>query len=621
MKKTYIIILTILGLFITVTGASFAFFLISNDNESFDTTVTAAMIANIDFVHGPDLVIPPEGIYPGWAGIQEFTIATPDGLTEGKGAFEIILEATVPSEFAGDLTIEVYKTTTLTDTITITPLDLEDYTTQTTLKPINDEVTSNQINITSDTIKAESINILDSTVSLDQQSFDLATWEDTKYFVVYRYINSNYVNNGTMNMTISSTITVNSINEIETKYTDTILAGSDPQINDRMIPVDISTDGVVTIADTTEEWYNYTNSEWANAVLVTNDFLIRTPGTTIPMEKINQMYVWIPRYEYTKSSIESSSDAIDIKFVPKSTTNTDIESQDTIVHPAFTFGDDEVSGIWVAKFEMGADYSIKPNQNSRNNYGIGSDFTNILLLSNGLAFHASSDFHLMKNTEWGAVAYLSQSKYGICNDNGTCTEDNTTTGTPLKVANNNYYEETSKNITTGCGGGDTSQIGVCPAENRWETANGIKASTTHNITGIYDMAGGRQEYVMGVMKSSDNTTIDWSPNKTYGSGFQVYPIPTDTKYYDLYDYGTTDRDTSAYSRGLYGDATIELNPSSGTTWNEDRGTMINNISAFFLRGGQASSDSSGGIWGFYSNFGSGYNDRTVRPVISIIANY
>ena len=51
------------------------------------------------------------------------------------------------------------------------------------------------------------------------------------------------------------------------------------------------------------KWYDYDNKMWANAVTVTSanrdTYLNAEAGTTIPMDDINTMWVWIPRYTYT----------------------------------------------------------------------------------------------------------------------------------------------------------------------------------------------------------------------------------------------------------------------------------------------------------------------------------
>ncbi len=410
-------------------------------------------------------------------------------------------------------------------------------------------------------------------------------------------------------------------------YSDTVLAGSDPVLDSKMIPVNISDTGVVTVADIYEEWYNYTNSEWANAVIVDPSFVTLDPGTTIPMESIEQMYVWIPRYEYKKSSIVNSDESIEINFVSRNVVNTNIEN-DVIVHPAFTFGDIEQSGLWVGKFELGwrdgfidnpslpynngvdTTYLIKPNINSAHTTEVSTMYYNIHDSKTLYSLDTRTDVHMMKNTDWGAVAYLSQSQYGICEDDITCS---------VKIENNNYYNSSTFDIVTGCGGNDTAQsvslsgINICPAENTWETTNGIKASTTQNITGIYDMAGGREEYVMGNMQ--------YNGGKFYSSasGFLIAP---DTKYYNSYLNGSSFLD---YSRGLYGDATIELNPGGDSTsnnyvmenWNNDYALFSYSEYAWIARGGLSSYGDKAGIWVFRREYGNAHPIYTSRIVLTV----
>ena len=51
-------------------------------------------------------------------------------------------------------------------------------------------------------------------------------------------------------------------------YEDKILNGAVPVLKDELVPVNISSDGTVTKANISKEWYNYTNKEWANAVIL-----------------------------------------------------------------------------------------------------------------------------------------------------------------------------------------------------------------------------------------------------------------------------------------------------------------------------------------------------------------
>ena len=94
---------------------------------------------------------------------------------------------------------------------------------------------------------------------------------------------------------------------------------------------------------------------------------------------------------------------------------------------------------------------------------------------------------MMKNSEWNAVAILSQSIYGRCPSDSTCPE--------VSINNSSSY------ITGSSGGSSTaSSSNTVYAYN---TSEGQTASTTMNVTGVYDMNGGAAEYVMGVLLDSD----------------------------------------------------------------------------------------------------------------------
>lgn len=136
----------------------------------------------------------------------------------------------------------------------------------------------------------------------------------------------------------------------------------------------------------------------------------------------------------------------------------------------------------------------------------------------------------MKNTEWGAVAYLSHSRFGI----------------DKEININNYYNSTSKECKTGYSAKLTTGQGTYKGEygaggnynSAYNTTIGYLASTTGNISGIYDMAGGVHEYMA-----------------SYRGGAS---IPTaDAKYFDEY-IGTSLEKT--YNYRILGDATGEMGP-------------------------------------------------------------
>ncbi len=499
-----------------------------------------------------------------------FPMIDSDGLMQEP--FTFTLENTCDLNAAYKINLEVLSTTTLSHSLIKGVIDNNVPSVMTDL----DVMTATISNATSYNLDIDYLKPGES------KTHNLKVWVDET---------GTLANSQNKNIRAKIVISAEPIDEIP-KYTDSVLAGSDPVLDSKMIPVNITDTGVVTVADTINPWYNYTNSEWANAVIVDPGFTTLDPGTTIPMESIEQMYVWIPRYQYDPYSIESAAHAIDITFVDKT----------KVAHPAFTFGVAELSGMWVGKFEQGEDNTIKPNQNSMHDMNVSTLYDNINNAMSTYSLDSATDVHMMKNTEWGAVAYLSQSKYGVCNNDGTCS---------TKVENNNYYNNTTAyDIVTGCGGNDTSiannttGIEICPVENRWETTKGIKASTTHNITGVYDVAGGRWEYVMGNMKT--NSGVFYSSN----AGFISVP---NSKYYDSYTYRSSN---TVYTSELYGDATVELNPSSSlmSNWNGDFAYFVYMNNPWFMRGGLSSVGSGAGIWIFGSTSGAVASYISARAV-------
>ncbi len=633
MKKQYVLLISIISLLLVTIGASYAFFWATSTPGSITASGAAKLLGNIDFVDGQSVVTPVDGIYPGWIGVQKFHINKPSDVNEGVGTYEVVMETNVDSGYSDWVSYEIYKTTNSSDTIIRVEGELMSNPDNQNEIYINDSLTTTGFNVPNGALKKGVINSSSGTISLDTQSFDLATWEDTTYYIVYRFNEVDVNQNSAQGKSFNTIIDVNltSSGNSNNVYVDASGANA-PELDSKMIPILIEEGtGTITIADTSKEWYNYNDSEWANAVIVDSTFTTLDPGVVIPMDKIEQMYVWIPRYEYSKSSIETPTHSVEVSFVNVNEVNTDIENSDVIIHPAFTFGNDELAGIWVGKFENSWDdgyvdnssdpdfnnnvsttYIIKPNVNSVHDTNVSTMYDNVNNAMTSYSLDASTDVHMMKNTEWGAVAYLSQSKYGICFDDIYCTSNGLSNGVVLKVASNSYYIDGTIDIVTGCGGSDVSVAGTCPANNTWTTSNGIKASSTHNITGIYDMAGGRTEYMMAVVKNSDNVSINYSL-----SGFTSATMPSDAKYYDLYDYGTTQDDMTAFSRGLIGDATVELFQSGNSKayWNDDYAYFVYYIHHWFRRGGSANISNSSGVWAFHKLEGLANNATTSRSVL------
>lgn len=290
-----------------------------------------------------------------------------------------------------------------------------------------------------------------------------------------------------------------------------------PMLVDGMTPVKLNStgDGWVNTTQDDPEWYNYDSSvkKWANVKL-----------------KDGSMYVWIPKYAY---SLDSENQTISVKFLKEfSDITTCGKALDTgyKVMPAFENGinnefsngewDNEITGFWVAKYEI-INNSSKPQSictvAEKSWRGITpvnafkvcrmmeadykSDyFGDSVSAASGTLEYAiyendtnNIDTHLMKNSEWGAIAYLTWSNYG---------------------AGGEIADKTSYYIN--------------------EQITAEYCSTKTNITGVYGLKGGAHDLVAAGMN------LDGYYNSTN----------TSTKYATVYkeDIGTSI---------IYGDAMQE----------------------------------------------------------------
>ncbi len=394
-----------------------------------------------------------------------------------------------------------------------------------------------------------------------------------------------------------------------------------PELYQGLIPVTIDDDGTIKVADTSKEWYNYDAKQWANAVVVnstkyaelTEDNKVKQDkvGETLSLETdILQMYVWIPRYKYQLFNAvvgeTVSEQMINIKFESndQSTGTTKCEiarnGKETCIyddngnwytHPAFTFGETELKGIWFGKFESGnsqEDIKILPNMEPILNINLSSMFkiSRNIETNNKYSLNKDEvDTHMMKNMEWGAMAYLTHSKYGLCGSNGICTR---------VVANT-----------------EEKKTGYDNAHNLWNTESGVKASTTGNIYGIYDTNGESWEYAMGVIIDEQGTDILFSD-----SGFTSATKPNE-KYYDLYEYDSSSDVT--HERGHLGDATretLKIPNNTNGAWFNDWTHFPYKERSWFNRGADFAEPGQDGIFLFYWNTGRPIADTSFRVILT-----
>ena len=401
-----------------------------------------------------------------------------------------------------------------------------------------------------------------------------------------------------------------------------------PVLDDGMIPVVFDTSNgtvVKTVSSTDSSWYNYSNQEWANAVLVkengtqTRAYYKANSGVEINQADILAYYVWIPRYKYqiweTGTSSAGKEQTIEIVFEDKDTISTGTQVGEYLTHPAFWWDNDsdgvrdtgeELAGIWVGKFETTGtadNPTILSDVSSLRIQTVSVQFTTAQLLGGSTyGITSNADSHMMKNSEWGAAAYLSHSKYGV---------------------NREVYINNSSSYYTGRSGGNvggktqvnktyTDQTSTTQYNSygyyTWdgyllEYNTNIKsstrdltkiASTTGNITGIYDMSGGAQEYVMG------------NYNDTIGSSdFSAMP---DSKYYDKYT--TTDKLTVCSGGICYGHALSET-----SHWYGDCAGFVSANVPWLSRGGYYYDGSNAGSFFVGSSVGYDVSYIGSRAVI------
>ena len=182
---------------------------------------------------------------------------------------------------------------------------------------------------------------------------------------------------------------------------------------------------------------------------------------------------------------------------------------------------------------------------------------------------------MMKNTEWGAVAYLTASIYG---------------------KNSEVYINNDSNYITGCGGAVASAASSTSCINAYASVTSYPQSTTGNISGIFDMSGGAWEYMAAYRSGTVGS-----------SGLNIDTINANSNYFDIYNSAST---PTSYQYRILGDATGEMGPMSShkSSWYQDYANFVNSSGPWFLRGGDYLYTSIDGVFYFnvYTGDASGY---------------
>ena len=380
-----------------------------------------------------------------------------------------------------------------------------------------------------------------------------------------------------------------------------------------MIPVKYD-ENIGWIKTTSEdpEWYDYNNKKWANVVLEDSTF----EGQVLDESKPYSMLVYIPRYAYkiTSGWHSDKTGTIDIKFIDNEDKDytgitydktykqaiEGISSGDSmnnfVVHPAFNYGnnnENKLNGIWVGKFESSntnctTDIETGQKVTSWRYATINDLFPKVISMNNtGNIYGLSNDVdpHIIKNTEWGMILYLTWSEYGQ--------------GTEITMNDN-------ANFLTGGG----------------NYKNNINQTTTGNIYGIYDINGGAWEKTASYV---DNEYVRNKNSSQYIWNKALIDTVNEgnTRYADVYEVGISDGRQPNYLANAerYGDAIYEVSSLGyGTTsWNTAMSNFPYNTGAFFVKG-SCINDAIASTGLFYSGstiggYGTSHSFRIAIPVL------
>ena len=224
--------------------------------------------------------------------------------------------------------------------------------------------------------------------------------------------------------------------------------------------------------------------------------------------------------------------------------------------------------MWVAKFEASNNGSnkvqVKPGVISWRGITIND------MYQNAIDYNPDMNSHMMKNSEWGAVAYLAHSKYGR-------------NGSELTVANSNYYTGGANSITA-------------------YASTYVGESTTGNPYGIYDMSVNGWEYQAAYY--DDGSAIPDSLSNIANAPNHLKQIYTE------------------YSERYFGDAIWETSSQTSTkqsSWFGDYSNFMSDMEQPITRGGYLGTDNitGAGLFSFSYSSAATLNERMGFRVIMI----
>ena len=358
-------------------------------------------------------------------------------------------------------------------------------------------------------------------------------------------------------------------------------------------------------------------------------------------------------------------------------------------HPAFIWGTGKaLNGFWIGKFEttgsainptvmpnskhigdmnttelgnIGGYYTIAKhigsydsNNTGGNDVSLDGQIVSVTGPWDSTHNLQNATSHMLKNSEWGAVAYLASSNYGagIDESGNSRVFNNAQLQYGLDGNNQASYGVTgcgpvntdNPNDQGNYGNGTASSPGIGGAigtseaclsghpEKSYSGSVGVMASTTNNVYGVYDMAGGAYEYVMGNLTGNEdqieiqdvtffkNTTsppyvdlYNESPNGNFTSSASSNPIswslsPSENMWNNDVCTWSTCGGQALHETKMYQSVS-----GDGQSWGSDGSNFVHSNVRWFLRGDNSQYGFVAGIFGTIGSDGytnSGYSFRS-----------
>ena len=284
--------------------------------------------------------------------------------------------------------------------------------------------------------------------------------------------------------------------------------------------------------------------------------------------------------------------------------------------------------------------------NSSDSFNISKALTES---GNIYGFDASNtDSHMMKNSEWGAIAYLSWSKYG-------------TNGQPLYINNVNLNSGSRKRtndakksgvdslysvtgLTTGQIDAEVKIITTDDINNvnnnvgntaingiyAWNQEEGQKASTTFNMYGVFDLKGGSWERTAAYIANGSESLKEYGESFTYKDNILQ---TKSTKYATVYPFNSEDDGSLNELNGekfnllmnsnyklntkIFGDAIRETSKSGtgATSWSNDISQYTAGTYNVFEHGGSYLYKNNSGIFNYRRTHGGSSYANGFRVVL------